>query len=121
MTPDEYCRDTTDYQQKLTEWQVKNADKINDFIKAGGEFFLVAADILALYPSINRKYMKRAILDALKCASDFPSVVHTPFMELTIYCVENVITQYQELFVIQENWLVTGDFHCVWRIFFARF
>ena len=57
--------------------------------------------------------MKSAVHDALENHSEFnPSVVRI-LLALTMYCMENVITQYQTEFFMQEHGIVTGDNHSV--------
>ena len=112
MTPNEYCKDTTNYLVDLVTWQKENHQRVLDAREKGDHLYLVAADVRALYPSIPRKIIIPAILEALK-HSNYPKETHQIIADLALYCVENVVINYKELFASQDNGIITGDFHCV--------
>ena len=57
-TINEFCKDSKHYLQDLCKWK-KNHNASN--IRSNDRLYLVAADVCALYPSIERETVKMAL------------------------------------------------------------
>jgi len=74
---------------------------------------ITAAEVKALYPSLQRHLVNEAIDDALKKHSCYNRIVRQIIAELNNICLENVITQYGSCIYKQRGGIVTGDNHSV--------
>ena len=52
---DEYCKDSRDYLLRLEEWKTQEPDQLDT-----GSIFVVAADVIGLYPNLSRNLVKSA-------------------------------------------------------------
>ena len=100
---DEYCRDSKSYLEILDRWKKTYKDDSTE------ELFIVAADVQSLYPSINRESVKKGVAEALKVCSDFNPTVINIVVELTMFCLENVVVQNNDKFYNQTGGIITGD------------
>ena len=64
-----YCRDSTHYLLELDQWKSNNLNIQNKLINE--DLFIVAADVIALYPNINRNTLRDALTTALNLQSQF--------------------------------------------------
>ena len=80
----EYCRDSTHYLLKLDQWKSSNLDIQN---KINEDFLIVVADVVALYPNINRNMLRNALTTALDSQSKFCSLGQRYFVELPYFPV----------------------------------
>ena len=58
----EYCRDSTHFLLKLDQWKSNNLGIQNKLIN---EYLFIVADVIALYPNINRNTLRDALTLAL--------------------------------------------------------
>ena len=56
----EYCRDSIHYLLELDQWKSNNLNIQNKLIKE--DLFIVAEDVIALYPNINKNTLRDASL-----------------------------------------------------------
>ena len=99
----EYCRDSKSYLEDLHNWKTTVDEGTTD------ELFLVAGDVQSLYPSIPRKHVKNGLKHALNTCSNYNKKVKKTIVELTMYCLENVIVQNDSKFYNQSQGIITGD------------
>jgi len=76
-------------------------------------FYTVAADVKALYPSLYRDTVKKALECALEKHSDYSAETREIITELNKICLNNVVTQYGNQLYIQKNGIITGNNHPV--------
>ena len=76
-------------------------------------FYTVAADVKALYPSLYRDTVKKALECALEKHSDYSAETREIITELNKICLNNVVTQYGNQSYIQKNGIITGNNHPV--------
>ena len=74
---------------------------------------LVAADVTALYPTISRNLVGQALKKALQVVSPYSQKAIISIVEMVMFCLENVITQFGKKFYKQKTGIVTGDNHSV--------
>ena len=75
--------------------------------------FINAADVKALYPSVNRSLIEDSLTDALNLEVKFNDQAKTIIVKLVMFCLNNTIIQYEEKFYKQSSGIVTGDNHSV--------
>ena len=105
---DEYCRDSKSYLEILDAWkkdQHCNSSKQN--------LFLVAADVQALYPSVRRHLVRDGVRHALKLCSNYNQKAINILVDLTMFCLENVVVRNEDKFYNQTDGIITGDNHSV--------
>ena len=107
----EYCRDSTHYLLELDQWKSNNLNIQNKLINE--DLFIVAADVIALYPNINRNTLREALTTALNLQSQFCALGQRYFVELIMLTLESVIIQHGQHFYKQSNGIITGDNHSV--------
>ena len=107
----EYCRDSTHYLLKLNQWKSNNLNIQNKLINK--DLFIVVADVIALYPNINRNTLRDALSTALNLQSQFCALRQRYFVELIMLTLESVIIQHGQNFYKQSNGIITGDNHSV--------
>ena len=73
----------------------------------------MAADVIALYPNINRNTLRDALTTALNLQSQFCALGQRYFVELIMLILESVIIQHGQHFYKQSNGIITGDNHSV--------
>ena len=99
---EEYCRDSSHYLQELHHWK--------QTISAGSsEIHLIAADVCALYPSCDRRIVKTALETCLEQCSEYNSRTRKYFVKLIMYCMENVVSRFDDRFYKRTEGIVTGD------------
>ena len=76
-------------------------------------FYSVGADVKALYPSLCRDTMTKALERALEKHSNFNTNAQKIIVKLNEICLNNVVTQYGDQLYTQKNGIVTGDNHSV--------
>nr|CAB3263300.1 uncharacterized protein LOC108950347 [Phallusia mammillata] len=106
---DEYCRDTRDYLMQLDQWKRAHDSQMC----SNRPLFLVTADVTKMYANLRRDIVAEALLDATTTQSTLSENACQSLMQLVMYCLENVITQYQQAFFQQSEGIVTGDNHSV--------
>ena len=107
----EYCRDSTHHLLELDQWKSNNLNIQNKLINK--DLFIVAADVIALYPNINRNTLRDALTTALNLQSQFCALGQKYFVELIMLTLESVIIQHGQNFYKQSNAIITGDNHLV--------
>jgi len=75
--------------------------------------YITAADVKALYPSLQRHLVNEAIEDALKKHACYNRIVRQFIAEVKNICLESVIIQYGSCLYKQKHGTVTGDNHSV--------
>ena len=76
-------------------------------------FYIVAADVKALYPSLHRDTVTKALECALEKHSDYSAEARKIIVELNKICLNKMATQYGDQLYIQKNGIITGDNHSV--------
>ena len=76
-------------------------------------FYIVAADAKALYPSLYRDTVTKALECALETHSDYSSEARKIIVELNKICLNNVVTQDGDQLYIQKNGIIISDNHSV--------
>ena len=76
----EYCRDSKNHLLELESTYTEN-------------WIINTADVQALYPSINRDLVKNSLWHALKHHSQFNYKALTILVDLTVFCLNNLILQ----------------------------
>ena len=107
----EYCKNSTHYLLELDQWKSNNLDIQNKLINE--DLFIVAADVIALYPNISRNTLRDALTTALNLQSQFCALGQRYFVELIMLTLESVIIQHGQNFYKQSNGIITGDNHSV--------
>ena len=87
----------------LHQW--KTTLQANDKV----ERYLVAADVQSLYPNISRICVKDGVSEALKLCSNYSSTVRDTLVEITMFCLENVVIKNDTTFYHQKDGIITGD------------
>ena len=85
----EYCRDSTHYLLELNQWKLSNLDIQNKLIDE--DLFIVAADVVALYPNINSNTLRNALTITLNSQSQFRALGQRYFVELSMLTLESVV------------------------------
>ena len=95
----EYCRDSKHYLQELVNWK-------NDTTKERNSetLHIVAGDVKALYPSVPRKLVEKALHFALTNHSNFNTTAINILVKLTLFCLNNVIIQHRNSFFHTRRW-----------------
>ena len=73
----------------------------------------MAADVQSLYPSVKRCLVRDGIKEALRLCSNYSTTVINLLVELTMYCLKNVVVQNDDKFYNQDEGIITGDNHSV--------
>ena len=111
----EFCRDSEHYLEELDQWKTKNIECISDK-RQKSELFIVAADVVSLYPNINKQVLRSALMDALQNNSDFSTPSILAFIAPILLKLEGVITRFRNNFFKQIKGIITGDNHSVSNI-----
>ena len=95
-------------------WNKRLTKKI-ETAKQKTVFYIVAADVKALYPSLYRDTVLKALECALEKHSDYSAEARKIIVELNKICLNNVdvVTQYGDQLYIQKSGIITGDNHSV--------
>ena len=72
-------------------------------------YFIVAADVIVLYPNINRNTLRDALTTALNLQSQFCALGQRYFVELIMLTLESVITYVMSVDLSVELLLGTLD------------
>ena len=107
----ELCRDSTHYLLEVDQWKSNNLDIQNKLTNE--DLSIVAADVSALYPNINRNTLRDTLTTALNLQSQFCALSQKYFVELIMLTLELVIIQHEQNFYKQSNGIITGDNHSV--------
>ena len=97
----EYCKDSGSYLKEPYRWKYHTP--------CGKECCIVAGDVKSLYPSLARKLVKTALEDALKISSFFSEKAERIMTKLTMYCLENILLEFQNNLYVQDKGVITGD------------
>ena len=100
----EYTRDSSHYLQSLIEWKEKAIATRFD----PKRIHLIAGDIQSLYPSCKRDLVRRALQQALSQSSNTDECQKL-IIDLAMFCMNNVFTQYGDNFYSQKTGIITGD------------
>ena len=100
---DEYCKDSKSYLEAIHRWKGTPEAQIAE------DLFLVAADVQTLYPSIKREHVRSGIDHALTTCTDYNETIRQTLVELTMFCLENVVVQNGSKFYHQSQGIITGD------------
>ena len=76
-------------------------------------FYIAAADVKALYPSLYRDTVTKALECVLEKHSDYSAEGRKIIVKLNKICPNNVVTQYGDQLYIQKNGIITDDSHLV--------
>jgi len=91
--PNEFCQDSCQYIGDLLMWKERLTKKL-ETVKQKPVFYIVAADMKALYPSLYRDTVTKALECALEKHSDYSAEACKIIIELNKICLNNVVTQY---------------------------
>jgi len=91
--PDELCQDSRQYIGDLLNWK-ERLTKTEETGKQKQVFYIVAADVKALYPSLCRDTVTKALECALEKHSNFNTNAQKIIAKLNEICLNNVVTQY---------------------------
>ena len=103
----EHWRDCKNYLLELESWKSSLETNYTE------NSIINTADVQALHPSINKNLVKKSLWRALKHHSKFNYKALTILVDLTVFCLNNVILQYKEKFYRQTNRIITRDNHSV--------
>ena len=78
-----------------------------------GNLYIVTGDVKALYPTIFRSLVEKALIYILNHFSHYSKAAAKIFVDLALFSLNNVIIQYKEDFFTQSIQIVTGDNHLV--------
>ena len=106
-----YCRDSIHNLLELDQWKSSNLDIQNKPIDE--DLFIVAGDVVALYPNINRNTLRNALTTALSSQSKFCKLGQRYFVELSMLTLKSVIMQHGQNFYKQPSDIITGDNYSV--------
>ena len=98
----EFCRDSFHYIKELCKWK-EGGDEV---IKS---CYIVAADVKALYPNLERKWVEMALGDALNQCTEFTHIGKITLVKLVMHCLSNVLLEFDEKIYAQEKGIVTGE------------
>ena len=104
----EYCRDSKQYLERLDKWKKSTTNMMY-----ADNLYIVAADVKALYPSVPRPLIEKALKFVPKKSSQFKIAIIKNIIQLTMFCLDNVVIQHKEQFFKQANGIITGDNHSV--------
>jgi len=110
--PNECCQDSCQYIGDLLMWKERFTKKLES-TKQKPVFYIVAADVKALYPSLYRDTVTKVLECALEKHSNYSAEARKIIVELNKICLNNVATQYGDQLYIQKNGIITGDNHSV--------
>jgi len=110
--PNEFCQHSRQYIGDLLIWK-EILTKTDETGKQKHVFYIVAADVNALYPSLCRDTVTKALECALEKHSNFITNAQKIIVKLNEICLNNVVTQYGDQLYTQKNGIVTGDNHSV--------
>ena len=108
--PNEFCQDSRHYIGDLLMWKERLTKKI-ETAKQKPVFYIVAADVKALYPSLHRDTVTKALECAFEKHSDYSAEARKIIVELNKICLNNVVTQYGDQLYIQKNGIITTKSH----------
>ena len=105
-----YCRASTHFLLELNQWKSNNLDIQNKLINE--DLFIVVADVIALYPNINRNTLRDAHTTAFNLQSQFCALGQRYFVELIMLTLQLVVIQHGQHFYKQSNGIIiTSDNH----------
>ena len=87
----------------LDNWKNKKEIKNNE------KLYITAADVQSLYPNVRRELIKRGITEALQLCSSYNKMVRSTIVDLTMFCLENVVVKHGDNFYTQSEGIITGD------------
>ena len=94
---DEYCRDSQHFLLNLVNWKNNAELDLNE-----NNLYIVAGDGKSLYPSIPRSLIEKTLTFALTYHSLFTQDVVDNLINLTMFCLHNVIIQHKQNFYTQK-------------------
>ena len=104
----EYCRDSKQYLHEVAEWKTTVHNNSNN-----DNLYIVAGDVKALYPTISRSLVEKALTNVLNHFSHYSKAAVKILVDLALFCLNNVVIQYKEGFFTQSIGIVTGNNHSV--------
>ena len=104
----EYCQDSKQYLQKVAEWKTTVDNNTNN-----DNLYIVSDDVKALYPTISRSLVEKALTYVLNHFSHYSKAAVKILVDVALFCLNNVVIQYKEGFFTQSTGFVTGDNHSV--------
>jgi len=93
-------------------WKERHTKKL-ETAKQKPVVHIVSADVKAVYPSMYRETVTKALECPLEKHSDYSADARKIIVELNKICLNNVVTQYGDQLYIQKNGIITGDNHPV--------
>ena len=81
-----------------TEWKTNQMKKP----KQTELLYLVAAYVTALYPTFSRNLVRQTLKKALQVISPYSQKTTKAIVEMVMFCLENVITQFGKNFTIKK-------------------
>jgi len=90
-SPDEFCQDSCQYITDLLNWK-DCLIKTQETTKQKPVFVIVVADVKALYPSLCRDTVTKALECALEKHSKFNTKTRKIIVGLKEICLNNVVT-----------------------------
>jgi len=103
----EYCKDSKQYITELINWQNREGPYVQGKL-LNSEFHIVAADVKGLYPNFNQALVKQSLICAHKRHSKFEQPTVDTSVQLTLFCLNNVIDQHGQNYYTQTNGIVSG-------------
>ena len=69
--------------------------------------YIVAADVQGLYPNLCRELIKASLLYALQKCTNYTKEVSQMLIDLTIFCLGNIVVQKGNTFYTQSRGIIT--------------
>ena len=105
----EYTKDSTDILIDFLNLNQVAANEAWNF----DNVMLFGIDVQALYPSIKFEYLELALIDCFEKCTDWPIVVKSIHLDITIYTLENQQILWDGKYYILDKGIPTGGKHCV--------
>ena len=100
--PNEFCQHSRQYIGDLLIWK-EILTKTDETGKQKHVFYIVAADVNALYPSLCRDTVTKALEYALEKHSNFNTNAQKIIVKLNEICLNNVVMQYGDQLYTQKT------------------
>ena len=101
--PDEFCQDSCQYIGDLLNWK-ESVTKTEESGKQKQVFYIVAADVKSLHPSLCRDTVTKALECALEKHCNFNTNAQKIIVKLNEICLNNVVTQYGDQLYTQKRY-----------------
>ena len=117
----EYLRDSFSYLQAINSEEYKNklslaGNTINQFsddVNERVQLYIVAIDVVGLYPNASLAHVQNGLIDALMSASDLNNTQIEALVNLSMFLIESNVMGYQGKPYKNKQGLITGDANSV--------